>query len=385
MTTSETSPPARQVLLVTASVGAGHNQVARALAAGLAEAGWDAQVRIVQVLSHTPGVFRASYVGAYVLGMTKLPAAYGACFKLTDGPRCPARGLSERLRLALERSALRRFEQLVRRAQPELVICTHFLPVPLLGRMKLQGLLASELWVVVTDNYVHRWWYAEAVDRWFVPVSSNVAQLARWGIDQHRICVSGIPVHPKWIAPLDRAGILADWRLPTDMPTVLLSGGAAFTCGPIVRIAESTLDACAKVCLVVLTGHNKHLVAALSRVRHFGTRLFAVPFTDRLHELVEVCSLMVTKPGGVTTAECLAKGTPMVLIDPVPGQEAHNADYLASQGAAVICRGVDAIVERVVSLIEDPVALASLSRSARRLYRPATQTIAEQVRRYLGT
>ena len=153
--------------------------------------------------------------------------------------------------------------------------------------------------------------------------------LRRWGVHERHITVSGIPIHPKWARPLDRRKILRDWRLPADRKIVLLAGGTEFTCGPVVRIARHIAEVCPQAYVVVLAGRSKKLLAELAASPLAPGRLVGVGFTDRVHELVEACSLMVTKPGGVTTAECLAKGTPMVLMNPVAGQEGGNAEYLA--------------------------------------------------------
>ncbi|HUU59596.1 MAG TPA: glycosyltransferase [Phycisphaerae bacterium] len=369
-----------KVLLVSAHIGAGHTQAARAVLEALRTAAPEIRAEHLNLLSVSPRFFRALYNGAYVLGMTRFPRIYGLGFRLANRPPRCGPGLLERVRVRHEAMWLRQLERAVLVRGPELILHTHFLGPPVVGELIARNRLAARQMVAVTDIEMHRWWYAEDVDRWFVPADTTAAVLRRWGVGAERITVSGIPIRSKWTAPLDRDRVLSAWRIPRDKKIVILTGGTEFTCGPVERIARGVLASCPEVCLVVLAGRNKKLLARMSR--HPGAaegRLVLVPFTDRAHELVEVCSLMVTKAGGVTTAECLAKGTAMVLLRPVPGQESGNAEYLAAQGAAVITRNADQAVAQVRRLLGDPAALEAMSAGARRLHRPAAQIIAESV------
>ncbi len=363
------------ILLVSAGVGAGHNQAARAIIEGLRLAAPHLAVQMIDAMDFCPRWFRAYYAGGFAIAMTRLPWAYGLGFALSNRPHRPERAISERVRLAFEWASLAPLRECLASIQPALIINTHFLAPPIIHRMTARGELASPQVTVLTDNEVHRWWYSQGVDHWFLPADFSSAQVQRWGIDPADITVSGIPVHPKWTAAFDRQKVLDEWRLPADKQIVILTGGTEFTCGPIVRIANEILAACPQAAVVVLAGRNKPLLAELSSQPQAGKRLFPQGFTDRSQELVSICSLIVTKAGGITTAECLATGTPMLLLRPVPGQEGANAAYLAREGAADIARKTKDIVAKVQSLLDDPSRLAEMTRRAKALYRPATQTI----------
>jgi len=382
--TQPENPDAPKILIASASVGAGHNQAAKAIAETLRLSMPQARVEVVDTLTFAPWCFRAYYAGGYELLVTRLPRLYGWSFRLTDHPRGPRRGLLERVRLFDERQFLRRFAGYIRRTAPDLVINTHFLPSPLIGHMIRRGRYAGRQMTVVTDVLVHRFWLSENVDRWFVPAESTAERLRAWGIEPDRITVSGIPIHPKWDEPLDRQEILANWSLPADRPIVLLTGGAEFTCGPIVRIARDIVQRSGEAFVAVLAGRNKDLLARLAQAPEAGRDIVGIPFTDRVHELVAACTLMATKAGGLSTAECLAKAAPMVLLKPVPGQEAGNAEHFAQNGAAVIARDDNEVADVVVRLLANRDKLARMSDAPSRLYRPGAQTIVEAVRRMLG-
>ena len=384
---SATTSPC-DVLVISARVGAGHGQAAQAVVEAIRERRPDVQVRLEDVMDHVSPIFRTYYQGGYISGMTRVPRLYGWTFDLSNGPESPRRSWSERLRLAEERFWLKGLGEKVIQWRPRVVICTHFVIGPVLVRLAAAGRLKARLSVVVTDHSPHRWWFAPGIDHWFVPDERARDRFVRWGVGPSGITVCDIPIRLKWTEPLDRAKVLADWRLPADKQVVLLSGGADFTCGPIEATARGILAACPGAHVVVLAGRNKELLARLSRLCAAGPaagRLTPVSFTDRAHELVSVASLMVTKPGGVTTSECCAMGTPMVLLRPVPGQELCNAEYLTAHGAAVAPGGMLKVIESVRRLLENPADLAAMADRARKLHRPAARPIAAKVSEWLSS
>jgi processive 1,2-diacylglycerol beta-glucosyltransferase len=321
-----------------------------------------------------PGWFRMYYAGGFKLMMTRLGWLYRFGFWLYNRPQRSDRSLSEKLRLWHERRMLGRLKEIVLEKKPHLVVHSHFMSPPAIARWIGQGLPLRQV-AMVTDVEVHRWWYSENVSRWFVPNEHSAKQFGLWGIAPENVTVSGIPIRPKWQTTLDRQSILREWNLPADKKIVLLCGGAEFTAGPVVKATRWIVEACPQACVVVLAGRNKELLAELTKLNLPADRCRPTGFTDRMPELAEVASLMVTKAGGITTAECLSKGLPMVFLRPVPGQEGGNARYFERQGAAVITRSVPDIVSAVRSLLENPARLEELSQNAGKLYRPATDII----------
>ncbi len=347
-------------------------------------AGGGVDITVVDSMEIVPRWFRKAYAGGFMLGMSRLPRVYGLLYVLTNRPQTSARSLGERARLRLERHATRRIQPLLLGEDFDLIVHTHYLVPPAIGWMRRHGLLDTPQFVTVTDIETHRLWYCPDVDHWFLPTAYTAQAFRRWGVAEEQMTVSGIALQAKWSAPLERSRIYADWDLPSEDPIVLLSGGTEFVCGPVVALAHGLCRACPRAVVVVLAGRNEKLLAELKARPEPTGRVRAIPFTDRGHELGEVSTLMVTKPGGVTTAECLAKGTPMVLMDPVPGHEGGNGDYLACNEAAVIARGADDVIATVVRLLDHPELLRRMSENARRLYRPGREIITEGIRRALG-
>jgi len=380
----QTQPHAKRVLIVTSSVGSGHNAVADAVSRRLTDAAPGVVVTVVDALVFVPKAVAAIYAGVFALGMSKFPGIYGLCFRASNRPHRPSRGKSERLRLCMERKCMRRFEAYILANRPDLIVCTHFLAPPVITRLARSKALGLRQIVVITDIEAHRFWYSEHVMQWFVPTDHTAEQLSQWGIPPQRVTVSGIPVHDKWRAPLAAEKILHEWRLPADRDIVLLSGGTDFTCGPVAKIARLIAGNGTGAYVIVLAGRNKKLLAKLARLPGAGRDILPLGFTDRVHELAEVASLAVTKAGGIFTAECLAKGKPMIFLKPVPGHESGNAKYLESKGAGIIARNTSEVVRTAHKLLADKGKLDLMSKAANQLHRSGAEKVVSAVLKALG-
>lgn len=371
-----------RVLLVSAGVGAGHNQAAKAIAAGLAQTDPSLQVEWLDVLTTTGRLFTRYYSGGYNLLVSRLPRLYGFGYWLTDRPHGPRRGLRERRRLWSERHSLRDLARWVGDRLPALVVNTHFLSPPVVSWMIRRGCPGLEQMTVVTDYHAHRWWCCESVDRFFVPDTFGRDRLVDFGVPADRVDISGLPVHPKWYEPLDEQEIRARWNLPAGRPVVLIAGGVVFTVGGIAELACELCRRLPQATIVVLAGQNKQLMgrlASMPEAQGQSAALRVVSFTDRIHELVQLASVYLTKSGGMTVTEATVKGTPMVLLRPVPGQESYNAQVMVQSGAALQAQTRAEAAEMVVQLLNDSARLGQLAASARQLARPATQAICQRI------
>lgn len=371
----------RRILLLTASVGAGHNQAARAMSETLHRIRPDVHVECWDVLDFVSRRFRIRYATGYAILVSRFAWLYGLGFRATDRPRGPRRTLMERRRLWSEARALKTLGKAVDEYAPEMIVHTHFLAPPFLARRARRRNLPLRQILVVTDVIPHRWWYCEEAERYFTAHEAGKDRLIELGAPKDRIVVSGMPIHPKWNDPVPpREAICRHWSLPADKPIVLLSGGADFTCGPVVNIARRLTEANRDVCVVVLGGRNKKLLGKLAALPETQTgRIVPRGFTDRAHEPAAVADVMITKAGGLTTAECLAKRLPMVFLPPVPGQERDNAEFFAKHNAGCVARSMHEVVSRTAELLMAPQKRRAMSNAAGELYRPGAQTVIDAI------
>jgi processive 1,2-diacylglycerol beta-glucosyltransferase len=200
------------------------------------------------------------------------------------------------------------------------------------------------------------------------------------------VSVTGIPVHPLFSRPKPRDECLRRQGLAGDRPIVLqLAGG--FGVGPIEQIYRAVMAIETPIEVVVVSGRNEELKERLAAIappeRH---RAHVLGFTDQMDELMAVAEVVLSKPGGLTTSEVLARGAVMAIVNPIPGQESRNSDYLLENGAAVKINNVGTLAHKLGRGLANPARLAALSDNARRLGRPrAAFDVAQMVLEWPGS
>jgi processive 1,2-diacylglycerol beta-glucosyltransferase len=360
-------PP--RILVLSAAVGAGHLRAAQAVERALRESRPDAVVRNVDVLEQTNAAFRRVYGKAYLDLVNRAPHVLGFFYDLMDvSNRHQARG--DRLRLAVQKLNLGRFMKFLCAEPWDLVINTHFLPAEIIASLRRDGKLDLPQVTVTTDFETHRLWVHAPCERYFTATAEGALYLQSLGVPAGVTRVTGIPIDPVFSKPKDRADCLARHGLTGDRPVVLqLAGG--FGVGPIAHLYEQLLNVERPLEVVVVTGRNEAAKAQLEAVpvppQH---RTHVLGFTDQMDELMAAADLVVSKPGGLTTSETLARGVAMAVVNPIPGQESRNSDYLLENGAAIKVNHLATLPFKIGTLLDHPDRLAQLKENARRLGRP---------------
>ncbi len=361
---------APRVLVLSASVGAGHLRAAEAVELALKQSHPEAVVRNVDVLEMTNTLFRRVY-GKFYLDLVNLaPHALGYFYDLMDQPSRSGRNRGDRLRLAVEKLNLKPFIKFLQEESWDLVINTHFLPAEIIAALRNKGLCALPQVTVTTDFDTHRLWVNQPCERYFTATDEGALYLHHWGVPRRDIFATGIPVHPVFSAPKDRSACRAKHGLSDDRAVIVqLSGG--FGVGPIEKLFQALLQIERPIQLVTITGRNEALKEELGRItppeRH---RVKVLGFTREIDELMSAADLVVTKPGGLTTSEVLARGEIMVIVNPIPGQESRNSDYLLENGAAIKVNNAATLAAKVDALLASPERLEQLRANVRRTGRP---------------
>lgn len=360
----------RRILVLSASVGAGHLRAAQAVELALREVVPDALVRNVDVLDSTNAAFRRLYGKFYLDLVNKAPHVLGYFYDLMDQPSRSGKNRSDRLRLAIEKLNLRKFVRFLKEEPPDLVINTHFLPAEIIASLRRKGELSVPQVTATTDFETHRLWVNPPCDHYYTATEEGARYLQHWGVPAERTTVTGIPIHPVFAQAKERGACRARHGLADDRPILLqLSGG--FGVGPIAKLYRALLDVTRPIELVAIAGRNeavkKELEAIAVPARH---RTKILGFTDQIDELMAAADVVVSKPGGLTTSETLARGAALAIVNPIPGQESRNSDYLLENGAAIKANNLGILAYKIDSLLEDAARLARLRANAARLARP---------------
>lgn len=333
------------------------------------------QATHIDLLTLVPKEFKKLYGEQYIKLVEKLPQLWSYLYARTDKPSRDS--LIGKLKRAAEKLNTRKLDAQIEGLAPDAILCTHFLPAELLSRQKAKGRKIPPLWVQVTDFDVHALWVHPHVDRYCVASDEVAFRLADRGVPGENIFVTGIPVMPQFSVPLERAVCARELGIAAGKFTVLMMAGGAGV-GGLDELAARLLRLPDDIQLVALAGRNADLLKRLQALAklHPG-RLYPLGFITTVERVMTAADLVVTKPGGLSVSECLAKQLPMLLVSPIPGQEERNADYLLESGAAIKAVDGATLMFKLARLIADRPRLAAMGVAAARIGRP--QAAAEVV------
>jgi processive 1,2-diacylglycerol beta-glucosyltransferase len=373
----------KRVLLLSASAGAGHVRAAQAIETAFAEIGEATgerrEVQHLDVLNYTNKLFRNLYSKAYIDLVNKMPEVPGWFYDKLDKP-----WKNERRRLALDKLNTRPLVKLLRQYEPDLIVCTHFLPAEIVSWLRAKERLKSRQVIVVTDFDVHAMWLVHHYEHYFVAIDEARVYLEALGIPAEKITVSGIPIDPVFARRKDKQEMRAKHGLAADRTTILLSAGG-FGVGSVDALIAALLPLQHRAQIVAICGRNEELKERLSRqasrlkpdanvlVKPFG-------YTKEMDELMTASDIVLGKPGGLTTCEGLAKGLAFVIVNPIPGQEERNSDHLLEAGVGIRSNNLPTLAYKLDRLLSDSARLAGMQENSRRMGRPnAAKEIVQQL------
>lgn len=373
----------RKVLILSASAGTGHVRAAEALEKVFRQQPGVGEVRNIDALRFTNKLFRDFYSKLYIHLVQKAPTVLGIVYNSTDEP-----WKTDRMRLMLDRLNTGPLERFIAKFKPDITVCTHFLPAEIISYLINKGKLNARLSIVVTDLDVHAMWLCRTFHRYFVALEESKIHLQVLGLPADNITVSGIPIDPAFSQKEDRATMRAQAGFDSERPLFLISGGALGV-SPAAGVLEGLSRLKHPAQAVVICGKKPELQASLEKQARAieatvpGLTFKILGYTDEMHRWMQMSDLFIGKPGGLTTAESLASGLPMVIVAPIPGQEERNSDHLLEKGIALKCNEFTTLAYKIDALLDQPAQLHAMREKALSYSRPhAAETIVDTLLNY---
>ncbi len=355
-----------RVSIATVTAGGGHLAAAAALEEAWKAARPEDKVEQLDLGKFFSPLHRKIVSDGYVQIVNHAPELWGMMFTQTDRPKV-ARRLSQIRKIVPSNSRVR-FAKYVKEAKPDAVVCTHYFPLETLNALRAKKGGPRPLVVsVVTDFEAHVLWMDPCVDLYCVAAEETKARLVARGAAAENVVVTGIPISARFSSKMDPRAIRKRMGLRDDLPVVLVPSGG-FGMGPVGKILAEVDKVSAEFQTIVVTGRNEELRRELaSQNRKHPTHVLG--FASNMHELMAVASLLITKPGGLTSSEAMAMGKPLMIVNPIPGQEAANSDFLLEHGAAAKVNRVEDLPYRLEQLLGSR-KLADMAKAARALGHP---------------
>lgn len=362
------------ILFLTAATGGGHVKASQALMEHMERSIPGCRTRLVDALKYINPAVDRLITGTYLQTVKKAPYIYGKLYDLSEKDEMYT-DLVKGFNSILAPRLLKVFQD----EMPDAVICTHTMPLQMVSRLKKTGCLQIPVIGIVTDYTNHFFWKLEETDAFIVAHECIKSDMVRMGIAKDRIYTYGIPVS-RHFTDSTGSNEMTDMN-HKERPVVLLMGGSLGLCN-MKAVFTSLLELSRDIRIIVVTGHNNKLKNELEKLSSGSAKQVTIMgYTDNISTLMDAANVIITKPGGVTISEALVKKLPIFIMDPIPGQEERNAEFLKNAGAALFLPNDISLPKVLKKALESPFLLHRMSVEAGKLAKPdACEDITRLVR-----
>ena len=358
----------KKVIIFYASYGGGHLSAARSIKENMEANYEDIDVKLIDCMEYVNKTVNKITTKAYSEMAKKAPKTWGRVYwKSQKGPLAQISTTSNKILSIKLYKLLKDFE-------PNLIVSTHPFGSQMCAYLKKHGKLNAKIATVMTDYAPHDQWlvFNKYVDYYFVSHDGMKKELHEKGIPNEKIFATGIPLSNKFLLKYDKPTILKSFCLSPDKKTVLFFGGGEFGLGKTqtFKIFKSFVECPENIQIVAISGKNPKMKEAFENLVESLNKTDSVKileYTNQVPELMSISDLVVTKPGGLTTTESLASGLPIVVINPIPGQEEENASYLEKNKVAIWLKKDDNVEAILKDLFSNPEKMQEMKIRARLL------------------
>lgn len=359
----------KRILFFYLTKHSGHYAAAVAIEQAMQRQESSVKTLLMDSFSHTNPVLSKVTLKAYLAVLRTVPEVWEFLY---DNPEFKT--ATKQIRELLNRGNSKKLQKVLLDFAPHAVVCTQGFACGVMASWKrsMAGthLADLKLVAVLTDYVAHRYWGDPQVDLYIAPTDETAAALQSQGVDPSRIQTVGMPIQTSFNRPVDREKVIASLGLDPQLPKALIMGGS-LGLGPIKTVIRKLDRLPQPFDMVVITGTNSDLRRELNRKkskrRH---KIKIMGFVNNINELMEISELIVTKPGGMTTTEALLKQLPMIIINPIPGQEAKNTDFLLAHNVAVKAESASQVRDYVAEFFRNPSRLQLMRQAAAPLGKP---------------
>lgn len=356
----------KRVMIFYASYGGGHLSAARSIKEYIETNYKNIEIQLVDCMHYVNKFFDKVTTTAYSEMAKKIPHTWGKVY--WHSQTGPIAQISTTSNILLSK----KLNKLLQDFDPELIISTHPFASTMCAYLKKQEKLNSKIATILTDYAPHEQWlvFNEYVDYYFVSHEEMKKQLNKVGIPKEKIYATGIPLSNKFLLKYDKSQILQNFGLSQNKKTVLFFGGGEYGLGKTqtLKIFKTFIECKENIQLVAISGRNQKMKESFENiVLELGKQdsVKVLEYTDKVPQLMSISDLVVTKPGGLTTTESLASGLPIVVINPIPGQEEENAAYLEKNKVAIWIKKGDNVEEILNNLLKNPDKMQEMKIRAR--------------------
>ena len=369
----------RKILILYGSYGGGHLSAAKSIRSYIENNYEDIEVSMVDCIEYINKYINKVTTGAYKELAKKAPWAWKQLYEDSkDGALAKISTTSNKV-MAYKLSSF------IDENSPELIISTHPFSTQMCGYLKKKNKLSCPVATILTDYKIHEQWleFSEYLEFFFVSNEQMRTDMIKKGVSAEKIQVTGIPVSERFLEAYNREEVCKLFDLNPNNEIVLFFAGGEFGLGrnATIMMLKALIRLFSKLQVVAISGRNKKMnekFQTLVQNTESEERIKIVEFTDKVPELMSVSKFVITKPGGLTITESLTSHLPIIIINPIPGQEEENAEFIETNGAGVWIKKHDNIARHLKNLYRHPELLTNMKKACENLAKPnSTQEICD--------
>ena len=370
----------KKILILYAAYGGGHYSAAKSIKKYLDD-NYEVETEIIDCIEYINKVLNKVTTGAYKEMAKKAPNLWGKVYSNSQ------KGLLGHVSSRTNKMMAIKLKNLIKERNPDLVVSTHPFSSQMVSYLRRKQKIFCKLATVLTDFAPHEQWLIghEYTDAFFVSNENMKNEIVKYGVDSNKIFVTGIPLSERFFETFDKDKIYESFNLDKTKPVVLFFGGGEFGLGKdrTLEVLESIVNNLSTYQIVAISGKNKKMNTSFHELidkLDVNDRVRILEYTNNVPELMSIASLVVTKPGGLTTSESLVSGLPILIINPIPGQEVENAEFLESHNVAVWLRNDENPNKVIHKLFKNPHNLEEMKKNAKQIAKKhATEDICKEL------
>lgn len=371
----------KKIMIFYGSYGGGHLSAAKSIKEYIENNYLDTKIEMIDCVEYINKVLNKVTTKAYEEFAKKAPEVWGFIYKKSE------KGLVSKLSNDSNKLMAIKLKNLLQDFNPDYVISTHPFSSQMCAYLKKKAKVNFKLATIMTDFAPHDQWllYPEYVDYFFVAHSKMKEQLIQKGIDENKIFSTGIPLSNRFLKTYNKDDILKEFGLVKDKKTVLFFAGGEFGLGKstTTEVLKTFAEDFNDLQIVAIAGRNESMKKKFEDIVNSSGRqdsIKVLDYTNKVPELMSISDLVVTKPGGLTTTESLVSNLPILIINPIPGQEEENAKFLEDNGVGIWIKKNDNIKEKLEIILKDSKKLDEMKNHIRELSKPnSTENICKTI------
>ena len=358
----------KKILIFYASYGGGHLSAANSIKDYLSNHYENIDVELIDCMKYINKPIEKITTTAYNEMAKKAPWAWGKIY--SDSQKGPLAHITTRSNQVFAIKLLR----LLREKKPNLIISTHPFGSQMCSYLKRKGKITSKIATILTDFAPHDQWLvgSDYTDYFFVAHNKMKEYLISKNIPENKIFATGIPISNKFLETFNTSKILSSLGLKENLKTVLFFAGGKFGLGKsrTLEIFNTLVNDFNNIQVIAISGKNKKMYEEFNQIVKIANKtdfIKVFEFVNNVPELMAVSDVVITKPGGLTTTESLVSGLPMIIINPIPGQEEENAQFLEHSNVGIWLKKQMNITETISNFLSDDEKLKEMKENTKKI------------------